>query len=182
MKTVATCLCLSALLGALALRPPAAGSSATPAEFVSSYSSLADAILAVKKTEANLVMAILAATYQHAEGDLHQALAKIKAGQPAKDEVETVAALVSQLGNEGDSAIAGVRKRLLEGGHHHNAAGEQKGIFDEGFVIVTKEAKKVFLEAASAIGKLAGSATADALNAQWDKVKAQWAQLGKGTH
>ncbi len=36
--------------------------------------------------------------------------------------------------NEGDNAIAGIRKRLVEGGHHHNAAGEEQGIFEEGYV------------------------------------------------
>ena len=178
-----------ALLGAYALaarrrhpsrRRAAAGPPQTPAEIVATYNSLADAILAVKKTEHDLVMAMLAGTYRHAEARMNAALAKIGAGQPAKEDVEAVAALVAQLGNEGDNSVAAIRKRLLDGGHHHNAAGEEQGIFDEGFVIVTKEAKKAFLDAAVAIGKMTAGPTAAGLAAEWDKVKATWGKLAKG--
>ena len=102
------------------------------------------------------------------------------AGQPAKEDVEAVAALVSQLGYEGDNSVAAIRKRLLDGGHHHNAAGEAQGIYDEGFVIVTKEMKKSFLDSAVAIGKMTGSPTAAGLTAEWDKVKATWGRVAKG--
>jgi hypothetical protein len=156
------------------------GPPATPAEMVATYNSLATSILAVKQTEHDLVMAMLAGTYRHAEARANQALQKIAANQPAKEDVEAVAALVSQLGYEGDNSVAAIRKRLLEGGHHHNAAGEQQGVFDEGFVIVTKEAKKAFLDAAVAIGKLSGSPAAPALTAEWEKVKAAWGKLAKG--
>lgn len=73
--------------------------------------------------------------------------------------------------------MAGIRKRLLEGGHHHNAAGEQQGTYDEGFVIVTRAAKKVFLDSAAGIGKLGTSPDAGALDAQWQKVKTQYEEL-----
>jgi hypothetical protein len=156
------------------------GPPGTPTEIVAAYNSLATSILAVKQTEHDLVMAMLAGTYRHAESRITQALAKIGAGQPAKEDVEAAAALVSQLGYEGDNSVAAIRKRLLEGGHHHNAAGEQQGIYDEGFVIVTKELKKTFLDAAVAIGKMSANPTAPALTAEWDKVKAAWAKLQKG--
>ena len=144
---------------------------------MATYNSLADAILAVKKTEHDLVVAMLAGTYRHAEVRMNAALAKVNAGQPAKEDVEAVAALVAQLGNEGDNSVAGIRKRLLDGGHHHNAAGEAQGIFDEGFVIVTKEAKKSFLDSAVAIGKSMAAPTAPGLTAEWAKVKATWEKL-----
>jgi hypothetical protein len=177
------------LLGAYALATssssecvhPQQGPPQTPAEIVATYNSLADAILAVKKTEHDLVMAMLAGTYRHAEVRMNSALAKVKASQPAKEDVEAVAALVAQLGNEGDNSVAGIRKRLLDGGHHHNAAGEAQGIFDEGFVIVTKEGKKAFLDSAVAIGKSAAAPTADGLSAEWVKVKATWEKLAKGS-
>ncbi|MEW6742463.1 MAG: hypothetical protein AB1486_06865 [Planctomycetota bacterium] len=149
----------------------------TPAPLVAAYESLADAILATKKTEENLVHSILATTYRHAEGMLAAAKAKLAARQAARTEIETLAALVAQLGNEGDAAVAGVRKRLLEGGHHHNAAGEQQGIYDEGFVIVTRAAKKVLLEAAGKIGKAADAAT---LDQQWQLVESQFKELCTG--
>ncbi len=151
--------------------------SGTPATLVSTYRSLADAILAVKESEANLVRSILATTYGHAEATLAETRANLKAHKPAKAEIEKLASLVSQLGNEGDGSVAGVRKRLLEGGHHHNAQAEQQGVYDEGFVIVTRAAKKVFLDAAGAIGKLAANPNAAALDAEWQKVSRQFSEL-----
>ncbi len=162
-----------ASLGQLAVEVGAA----TPTELVATYDSLADTILASMKTEWNLVHSILAMTYNHAEVTLARARAQVQAGQDARVELEKVAALVAQLGNEGDAAVAGIRKRLIEGGHHHNATGEQQGLYDEGFVIVTRSAKKVFLGAASEIGKLAMSPDVNALDAQWQRVEIEFAAL-----
>jgi len=149
----------------------------TPEEMVATYRSLAETILSAKKTEWNLVSSILAATYQHAEGTMAQAQGEIKAHKDAKAQIEKLAALVAELGNEGDSSVASVRKKLVEGGHHHHAAEEQQGIYDEGYVIVTRTAKKVFLEAASNIGKMAGSPNAAALTSEWGKVSKQYTEL-----
>jgi len=173
---------VTALVGASAVfeRAPQQAPPSTPAEMVAAYNSLADTILAVKKTEHDLVLAILAGTFHHAEGMLNAAMAKLNAGQPAASEVEAVAALVAQMGNEGDNSVAAVRKRLVEGGHHHNSAGEQQGIYDEGFVIVTREAKQALLASASAIGKMASSATSEGLKGQWERVAMTWNALAKG--
>lgn len=151
----------------------------TPQELVSTYQSLADGILALQAAEQKLVQSILATTYTHAGATLATAKSKMKAGESARAEVERLAALVSQLGNEGDAAVAAVRKRLLEGGHHHHSAAEEQTVYDPGFVIVTRAAKKVFLDAASEIGKLASSPKADALDAQWSKVQRQFDDLMK---
>ncbi len=135
--------------------PPAAMPSAsTPGEMVAAYNSLADGILALNRTENNLVRSILAAAYGHAQAELGRAQKALKAGdaKAARAAVEALAADVGQLGTEGDTAVAGVRKRLIEGGHHHNAAEETKGIYDEGYVVVTRASKKVFLNASRAIG------------------------------
>ncbi len=144
---------------------------ATPPALVDTYESLADVILAAKKSEWNLVHSILSATYLHAEAVMGAAESKLKAGQSARAEIEKLAALVTQLGNEGDAAVAAVRKRLIEGGHHHQAAGEAKGVYDEGFVIVTRAAKKAFLEAGKNIGRMSGTSDAAALRAEWSKVQ-----------
>jgi hypothetical protein len=152
----------------------------TPAPLVDTYQSLADAILATKETEWNLVNTILATTYQHAEGVYSKAVALVQAGDSAKSEIEMLADLVSQLGNEGDASIAAIRKKLLEGGHHHHhhsAKGEDQDEFDEGFVIVNRDARQVFLAAAGAIGKMASKPDAGALGDQWDKVEQQYNQL-----
>ncbi|HKQ60198.1 MAG TPA: hypothetical protein VJS92_02865 [Candidatus Polarisedimenticolaceae bacterium] len=155
----------------------AAEPTATPAPFVDTYNSIADVILAADKGEWNIVHAILASTYSHAEGVMARAESKMKAGQDAKAETEMLAALVAQLGNEGDNAVAGVRKRLVQGGHHHNSEGEAKGIYDEGFVIITRAAKKVFLDSAGAIGRLGKASDLAALTAEWQKVQTQFKAL-----
>jgi hypothetical protein len=149
----------------------------TPAPIVETYASLADAILATKKAEWNLIHSILASTYQHAQGVYAKAQANLEAGKNASAQVEALAELVAQLGNEGDAAVAAIRKRLLEGGHHHNAKGEEQGIYEEGFVIVTREARKSYLAIAGAIGKLAAKPDAVALKAEWAKVEKEFAKL-----
>lgn len=177
---------LAGLVGAALLLPaaPSAAQAAalvTPPEMVATYSALADAILAVKRTEADLVHSILAATYAHGEVQLARAQRAIGAGDAAaaRTAVEALATDVAQLATEGDAAVAAVRKRLLEGGHHHNAAGEAQGLYDEGFVVVTRAAKQKLLETSRTIGQMAGSAKADALAAEWQKVKTIYAELMK---
>ena len=81
---------------------------------------------------------------------------------------------------DGGHLVAECVGSLLEGGHHHNAAGEAQGIFDEGFVIVNKEMKKAFLDSAAAIGKITANPTAAGLSAEWEKVKATWGRVSKG--
>ena len=75
------------------------------------------------------------------------------------------AAEIALFANEGDNAIGGVRKRLLEGGHHFNAAGEEQGIYEPGYVVVTREAKKKILAASSALRQ---ATTDEARQKAWD--------------
>jgi hypothetical protein len=130
MKTKAL-IPLVALLLAVA---SAAGAQQTPPTIVASYDSLADTILAVRQAEYDFVRALL-------DGHRHAAEVLMKQG-----EYDRAAGEIALFANEGDNAIGGVRKRLLEGGHHHNAAGEEKGEFEPGYVIVTREAKQKGLE------------------------------------
>lgn len=159
---------------------PAADDTATPRQLVETYESLADAILAAKKTEWNLVHTILATTYGHAEATAKAALTKLDEGKDASAEIEALAALVAQIGNEGDAGVAAIRKRLIEGGHHHHASGEQQGIYDPGFVIVTREAKKQFLDASKAIARMAKSPDATTLKGAWDEVAQEFKKLHEG--
>ena len=154
-------------------RPPA-----TPTEMVAAYEALADTILGANKAEVKLVHAILAATYGHAQGELARARQALKANDlaTARSAVENVAAAVGQIGTEGDNAVAGVRKRLLQGGHHANAEGERQGIYDDGYVVVTKAAKQAFLDSSKALAMLAREPKAEALDAEWKKVEAAWAK------
>jgi len=181
MRLKVQALLTAAAITAVALlvpAPAAAQAAGTPAEMVSTYGALADCILALKRTEANLVRSILAATLAH--GQVQAARAQKAIGGDAKAAVaaiEALAADVSQLGTEGDNAVGAVRKRLLEGGHHHHAAGEAQGLYDEGYVVVTRAAKAKLLESARAIAGMAAVPKADALGAEWKKVEGIMAGL-----
>ncbi len=180
---------LLALAGALALAavgaPPAAAQNAptgTPTEMVATYNSLADGILALKKTEDSLVRSILAATLAHGQATLAKAqhAAQANDAKAARAAVEALAADAAQLATEGDNAVGAVRKRLLEGGHHHNAAGEAQGLYEEGYVVVTRAAKTKLLESSRAIAGMAAAPKADALGAEWKKVEGIVGGLLKG--
>jgi hypothetical protein len=164
----------------LAALPATAGAQgrapATPPEMVAAYEALADTILGANKTERKLVFSILSATYGHAQSELARARQALKANDAAtaKAAVENLATAVGQIGTEGDNAVAGIRKRLLEGGHHANAEGEAQGIYDDGYVVVTKAAKQAFLAPSQALAKLARDPKADALEQEWKKVEAAW--------
>lgn len=152
----------------------------TPAELVAAYDSLADSILATKKTERHMVHSILATTFSHAHATIGVIKRKVAQGENAGAEIEKLADLVSQLGNEGDAAVGAIRKRLVEGGHHHNSKGEKDGIYDEGFVIVTRVAKKALLASAGNIAKMGGSPDLEKLKAEWSSVAAQYKSLVAG--
>jgi len=111
----------------------------TPPSIVTAYDSLADTILDLRQAEEDFVRALL-------DGHLHAARALEAQGQ-----WEGTAAQMALFANEGDNAIGGVRKRLLAGGHHFNAEGEEQGIFEPGYVVVTKEAKRKLLAASTAL-------------------------------
>ena len=65
---------------------------------------------------------------------------------------------------------------------NHHASGEQQGIYDPGFVIVTREAKKQFLDSSKSIARMAKSPDAAALKGAWDKVAQEFKKLHEGTH
>jgi hypothetical protein len=175
---LAAALALALVAPALATAQPPAG---TPAEMVTTYNALADGILALKKTEDSLVRSILAATLAHGQATLARAERAIAAkdAKAASAAVESLAADAAQLATEGDNKVGAVRKRLLEGGHHHNAAGEAQGIFDEGYVVVTRKAKAALLESSRAIAGMAAAPKAEGLAAEWKKVEGVVAGLMK---
>jgi hypothetical protein len=172
-------------LAALALGAPAAAQTgadaATPAEMVATYNTLADGLLALKATEENLVRSILAAAHAHAQVQLARAHKALEANDAAgaRTAIEALASDVAQLGTEGDNSVAAVRKRLVQEGQHHNAAGEAQGIYDEGYVIVTRSAKQRLLESSRAIAHMASSPQAAALDAEWQKVESVYGELAK---
>src|SRR5881397_1725204 len=141
IRAVAVAVVVLAGSGALPAAPPAQSRGpATPSEMVAAYDALADAILGANKAERKLVISILAATYGHAQSELTRARQALKANDAgaARAAIENLATAVGQIGTEGDNAVAGVRKRLLEGGHHANSEGEAQGVYEAGYVIVNK--------------------------------------------
>src|SRR5688500_13267115 len=128
------------------------------------YAAIADTILASKRAEAGVVRAIL---------DGHQRMAQesFEAGR-----WDDAAAHMALWANEGDNSVGGIRKRLLEGGHHHNAEGEAKGIYEEGYVVVTKAAKTSALEAVRA---LQAATDAAGRQAAWTSFQAAAEPFGK---
>jgi hypothetical protein len=122
----------------------------TPAAMVASYESLADVILGVRQAERDFVTAML---------DQHMRRAK---GLKNNGNWEGCAAEMALFANEGDNAIGGVRKRLLEGGHHFNAAGEEQGTFEPGYVVVTRQGKRKMLAASTAMRQAKDDAAREA--------------------
>lgn len=159
----------------------AEGPIGTPTEVVATYNSLADGILALKRTEENLCRSILATANGHGHAALDRAQKAIAAGdaKAAQAALESVAADVAQMGTEGDNAVGAIRKKLIEAGQHHNSAGEAQGIFDEGFVIVTRAAKAKLLDSSRVFSQQARAPKADAVDAEWKKVQAVVQELLK---
>jgi len=129
----------------------------TEKPLVATYDKIADGILASNHAETAVIQAILAS---------HRSAGEAAAAAGKWDEA---AANMALWANEGDNAVGGIRKRLLEGGHHHNAEGESKGLFEPGFVVVTVAAKKAALDL---VAKLQ-AAKDDAAR------KAAWAEFAK---
>lgn len=141
-------------LATLALLGVPASAQETPESIVTAYEALADTILAVRAAEHSFVRALL-------DGHLHAAEVRFRQGN-----WESAAAEMSLFANEGDNAIGGVRKRLLEGGHHFNAEGEEQGVFEPGYVVVTVEAKQALLAASAALRQ---ATDVDARQSAWDE-------------
>ncbi len=145
-----------AVVAVLALLALPLAAQETPKSLVKAYDSLADTILAVRKAELGFVAALL-------DGHFHAAKVLMKQG-----EWEKAAGEMALFANEGDNAIGGVRKKLLEGGHHFNAAGEEQGIFEDGYVIVTREAKQTLLAASK---ELRVAASEEERTKAWEKFR-----------
>ena len=149
MKRSLLLVCAAVVLAAVPNATPAAAQ-ATPEAMVAAYEGLADSILGLRDAEAGFVRTVILVHHRAAK-------AAMKAGK-----IEDAAAQMAMVANEGDNAVAGIRKRLLEGGHHYNAEGEEQGIYEPGYVIVTREAKKEILEAASALRQAPDDAAREA--------------------
>jgi hypothetical protein len=134
----------------------------TEKPLVATYDKIADGILAANHAETAIVRAIL------------QSHRSAGAAAAAAGQWDEAASNVALWANEGDNAVGGIRKRLLEGGHHHNAEGEAKGLFEPGFVIVTTAAKK---QALDLVAKIQAAKDDAAKKAVWG----EFAKLAEAT-
>ena len=137
----------------------------TSAGLVKVYSEHATTLLSVKATEEFLVEEIISDAARQANHRLSLPLDAVKADKrPAAAEyLEGAAAAVSLLANEGDKAVAAVRNRLLEGGHHHHATPEIAAKYDPGFVVIKKTDKNILIEQAKGLGQLAAAVKAGSM-------------------
>jgi len=146
-RTLLITLCLTLLA-----LPVAAQQS--PPNLVAAYDALAGSILGLREAEGHFVTAVLYDHYRAAERAFKS------------DDFEKAAAEMAVFANEGDNAVAGIRKRLVEGGHHHNADDGEDGEYETGFVVVTRKAKKKILAASA---ELRQAQDKDARMAAWYK-------------
>lgn len=175
-------LALAVILIAVAVAVPVQAQE-TPAPMVQTYSALADAILGLNQAEVAFMRTLLSTHHGHAEA------------AAMKGDYAAAAAQMALVANEGDNAIAGIRNRLVEGGHHHHHAdGEghhhaddeghhadddgshhsddtDESAYDPGFIIVTKAAKAVMIEASAAMRSAGDEAAA---MAAWEKFAAAY--------
>lgn len=125
------------------------------------YENLAEAIIALRKTEIGLIKGVL----MHAEASAQMALTRAtKAPEAEKRQVLEVAAMqITNIANEGDKAIQAVRQRLTKAGHMHHSDAETQ----EDYIFIDGKEKKELLGLAQRVGKMG----ADAPAADIDKVK-----------
>ncbi len=160
MKLALACITLGAL--SLFVSQPA---SVAPAPVASDtaivglagvYGGLADSILANKRTEKAVIMAIL-----KVERDLvFDALADAKTAEAGARaaELQRAARHIGEFATEGGAIIEPVRNRLLQGGHHHHHHADDSGseeLYDKGYVVVTKKHKRGALDLAKRCAQLA---------------------------
>lgn len=134
----------------------------TPDSMAAAYDALADSILALRAAEDGFVRVVLDDHYRGAKRSM------------ARGEFERAAAEMALFASEGDNAVAGIRKRLVEGGHHHNADDGEDGIYETGFVVVTRKAKRKLLKASAAMRQ---AGTDEERHAAWEGFNATVEQL-----
>jgi hypothetical protein len=122
------------------------------------YEHLAEAIIAIEKTEDDLVKSILIGHFTSAEARLRMAMREGETRRPA---LERAAEEIANIANEGDKRIQAVRQRLLKAGHTHNTDVETK----EDYMFINGKEKKALLALAQRVGAMKDDVAADDLRA-----------------
>ena len=164
MKALLTAVCLIAATLFAADGPKAKPEKDPAAE---TYEQLANAIIAIRKTEDGLVKGIV----MHAQGSAAAALAQAASanGPAQKQALETAATEITNAANEGDKPVLAVRQRLSKAGHTHHTDAETK----EDYLWIDSKEKKQLLDLARRVSQLNNAAdirkAADELNSIMDK-------------
>jgi hypothetical protein len=135
---------------------PTAGPSAESRAAAATYENLANAIIAIEKTEDELVKTILMGYHAAAQRHLRMGM-RDEANRKAH--FEAAAAEISNIANEGDAAIRAIRQRLAQAGHTHNTDVETK----EDYLFVASREKKELLALAQKVAQMGDDASPDAI-------------------
>jgi hypothetical protein len=126
------------------------------------YDRIASTLLAAKHAETAVVTSIIQHEHEQAQAALERA-----AGGGTADDLRAAAEHVGNIATEGGATVEPIRRRLLEGGVHHNADDTgPDATYDEGYVIVTKKQKQALLDLAKRCARQGESGRADAAQAR----------------
>ena len=120
------------------------------------YEHLAQTIIELRSAETNLVRAILV-NHRTMAG---RYLAMASAGTDVAKQLEAAASEITKIANEGGKAVQAVRQTLVEAGHHHHHHHSDAETQSD-YVFIDDKEKKAFLDFATRVARMGGSATAD---------------------
>lgn len=164
IPTTLICLTFLTYQAALSQAPKAAKSDSASHVAAETYEHLATAIIAIEQTEDDLVKSILIG--YHTAADMHLRAA-VRDAKNRTAHLESAAAEIANIANEGDKSIQAIRQRLAKAGHTHNTDVETK----EDYLFVTNKEKKGLVALAARIGRAGADAKAsdiEALGAELD--------------
>ena len=169
MKTALTGACVAAfLIVALAAAPARDHSESMKAakqNTAETYEQLANAIIAIRKTEDGLVKGIVMHNAGAADAALAQAAAA--SGGDKKRALERAAEEINNTANEGDRPVQAVRQRLSKAGHTHHTDADTK----EDYIWIDGKEKKRLVDLAQRVSKTGEDASREDINKLRDELK-----------
>ena len=136
------------VLVGIGLPAPSDASDEMRASLTEAYRNLADAIIAVKESENALVSTMLLFHYESAK--MHLELAMATSDAERKAHLESAAAEITYLANEGDREVQAIIQTMLKAGHHHHTDGFTR----EDYMYVDSVEKKTLLALAGKVARL----------------------------
>lgn len=112
------------------------------------YEHLANAIIAIRQTEDDLVRGILLHNLVMAQRHLDEAMET--RGTDRTRNLEAAAEAITDIANEGDKQVQAIRQRLLKSGHHHHTDADT----EDDYIFVDSKEKQALLALAMGISKI----------------------------